>query len=448
MVALLFPGSSSGDTPAEPLSLAEQLGSASTSGAAAPPAVPSGRERRWAERPATLGLPACSFERPICVHAVEGVPALAVERTLDAAEHALFALEALNLPRPSSDGARGGSPAFDIYVVPEAPPHRVRLDDVAPLGFDSATTFLTVTPPGDGCAGSAAIARALATAGLLRIDAATNDGVMAMVASHFAALAAPCPSVELTAVDMFQRHPERSLVSADADGPVGAMLFSRYLDQAYGTGRPVDVLSSLVAVAVQQSPPDAWHWHNEPDVFDALRRNARSLESSLSNLLLDFSVQRAFMGDRSDGAHLADVARYGEAGRVRFEWNVDYGSLPRHLAPVRPIEATGSTYLWLDLSGAPAGAEITFVAEWESPVLFRWALVKIDQDGGEKGRVEIAGVYGNTKVQQSMVDLEGLAGLLVVGMNLGDLNRAFPYDPDEAPFAPHGYTVTLYPKQE
>jgi len=409
--------------------------------------VPSGRERRWDERPESEGPPACSYARAVCVHSTVGVSELAVQRTLSAAEHALLALEALHMPRPAYDGSRGGSPAFDIYIGPEAPPRRVQLDEVSPVGFDSATTFLSIAPPERDCAGASDLARAIATAGLLRVDAAINDGVLAIAASHFASIAAPCPSVELAAVDAFQRHPEKSLIKSAGDRAVGGMLFSRYLDQTYGTGTPVDVISSLIAVAVQHSPRESWHWQNEPDVFDSLRRNARDLDSSLSSLLLDFAVQRAFIGTRSDGAHLADVVHYGEAGRVRFEWNVDYDSLPRHLAPMRPIEATGSTYLWLDLSDAPPKAEISFVAEWEAPVLFRWALIKVDKEGGEKGRVEIAGVYGNTKVVQSMVELDGLSGLLIVGMNLGDLNRAFPYDPDDEPFAPHGYTVTLYPRQ-
>jgi hypothetical protein len=57
------------------------------------------------------------------------------------------------------------------------------------------------------------------------------------------------------------------------------------------------------------------------------------------------------------------------------------------LAPLRPIEATGATYLWLDLAGVKEDAEVTFVADWESGVLFHWALVKVDKAGFEVGQV-------------------------------------------------------------
>jgi hypothetical protein len=42
-----------------------------------------------------------------------------------------------------------------------------------------------------------------------------------------------------------------------------------------------------------------------------------------------------------------------------------------------------------------------------------------------------------------VVGLEGLAGLLVVGVNAGSDDRSRPFDPDDAPHAPRGYTVWL-----
>ena len=38
---------------------------------------------------------------------------------------------------------------------------------------------------------------------------------------------------------------------------------------------------------------------------------------------------------------------------------------------------------------------------------------------------------------------DGLAGILVVGVNAGSIDRGHPFDPDETPFMPHAYTVTL-----
>jgi hypothetical protein len=74
------------------------------------------------------------------------------------------------------------------------------------------------------------------------------------------------------------------------------------------------------------------------------------------------------------------------------------------------------------------------VADWELDVLFRWALVKVDRDGREVGRVTVAGVFGNTHAEQTVVGLDNLAGVLVVGVNAGSMDRSRPFDPDEAPF--------------
>jgi hypothetical protein len=85
------------------------------------------------------------------------------------------------------------------------------------------------------------------------------------------------------------------------------------------------------------------------------------------------------------------------------------------------------------------------VADWELDVLFRWALVKVDRDGREVGRVTVAGVFGNTHAEQTVVGLDNLAGVLAVGVNAGSMDRSRPFDPDEGPFMPRSYTVTLYP---
>ena len=83
------------------------------------------------------------------------------------------------------------------------------------------------------------------------------------------------------------------------------------------------------------------------------------------------------------------------------------------------------------------------MADWELPVPFYWALVKVDPQGREAGRVEIASIFGATRAERTVVGLEGLAGVLVVGVNGGHIDRVNTYDPDDAPHEPHGYTVTL-----
>jgi hypothetical protein len=396
--------------------------------------------------PAATPVVACSFEQPVCVHAAASVTPLATMSTLRYAERALRAYRALGLPGPLPDGSLGGGPEYDLYVVPgtEAP---VTTADLLASGggWDQASAFTILPPPSPraGCEAGFAVAQGIAHATCLRFDAGAEDGAMAMASTYLASLAASCDRVELAAIDDFQRHPERSFMAGNPDRPDGSMLFPWFLDDGYGRGAPGGVITALLALASQRTPAGSWEWQNEPDIFDALRATMKSRGSTADNLLLDFAVARAFTGSRSDGGHLVDTERFGAMGRVRFEWAVPYDSLPRRLAPAAPIEATGMTYVWLDLAGAPPGAELTFVADWELPSLFRWSLVKVDKEGAEAGRVEVAGLFGSNHVERTVVGLDGLAGVMVVGVNAGSIDRSHPFDPDEQPLMPHSYTVTL-----
>ncbi|WP_437937753.1 hypothetical protein [Sorangium sp. So ce341] len=431
-----------------------QQGAAPADEAAEPPA--EGRPVvSPVQRPDERDAPqrACSFALPVCAHAPAGVPGSALLESLADLEAATRAYDALGLPRPLPDGARGGSSAYDLYLE-RGPRRPARVGhDLRAIGerFDAASAFAIIAAPGrGGCSSASDAAYALGHAVATRLDAGAEEGALAMTASYLAAIAAPCPAEELAAIDAFQRAPERALTGAALGALDGALLFPWYLDDAYGTGTPAQVAMSLLAIAAQPTPGGAARFRAEPDTFDALRASLRSRGKDLDDLLLEFAIARAFVGSRSDGAHLSDVERFGDFGRVRFEWSLPYATLPRRVAPLRPIEPTGATYLWLDLAAESAAggpdleaAEITLVADWELPALFRWAIVKVDRQGAEAGRVEVAGIFGESRAQRTVVGLDGLAGLLIVGVNAGSMIRSRPFDPDDAPFMPHAYTVWL-----
>lgn len=410
---------------------------------------PTGREvaARGRPDPAKTPLVACSFSEAVCVHAEAGTAPASILWTLRWAEQALRTYRALGLPAPLDDAGLGGSPAHDIYLLAaEAGPSTVPDLIARGSGFDSQSAFTILPPPAapfTSCLAPSDIARAIARAILLRFDAALEDGTSAMTSTYLASLAAECPLVELAAVDDFQRAPERALTGGAADAPSGALLFPWYLDDVYGQSTPARVVTTLISVAAQHTRPGSFAWNNEPDLFDTLRINMKARDSSLDTLLLDFAIARAFVGSRSDGMHMTGTERFGDFGRVRFEWAVPFTSLPRRLAPIRPIEPTGATYLWVDCAGAAPDAELTFVADWELPSIFRWSLIKVDKSGAESGRVDIAGIYGDSHVERTVVGLGGIAGLLIVGINGGSTDRGHPFDPDEAPFMPHSYMVTL-----
>lgn len=425
--------------------LAVALAAPLAQGQAKPP--PSGPERTALRpRPASEAARACSFVAPVCVHLAPEVPGWAGREVLAAAESALSGYRALGLPMPLADASRGGSAAYDVYIGEgDAPSETVPDLETEPLPLDQTAAYTLLAAPSTlGCDLSFEVARRAAEAIVWRLDAGAERGIVAAATSYLASIVAPCSALETPAIDAFQAEPHRAMTSPAATVAHGALLFPMYLEENAGSGDPGRLLMSLFAIAAQKSDPASPSWQNEPDTFDALRSSLRFRRGSLDDLLLDFAVDRAFTGERSDGAHLWATDLYGAAGRVFFEWSVPFDSLPRRLAPARPLEPTGATYIWLDLTGAPIDAEITFVADWELPAVMRWTLVKVDRNGAEAGRVDIAGIFGSAHVERTLVLRDDLSGLIVVGASTGSLDRSQPFDPDDAPFMPHAYEVTLY----
>lgn len=387
----------------------------------------------------------CDVLRRVCVHAAADVPEDAARRTLRDAARALAGLESLKLVRPPADLSAGGDPSFDVYLDGAEGAGRAYVDvGTTDSTFDAGSVFVALAPAGsDGCAHASRVATLVAEAGLLGLDASLDPGVLEMSSRYLATLVAPCDAVELEEVDAFQRAPERCLVSDGESAQPGSFLFPQYLDEKYATAGPGVLTTSLVAISWQKAPAGQASWPDEPDFFDGLRTTLRARGVALGEVLLDFAVERAFMGSRSDEGHMFDVARFGDLGRPRLEWVVGYESLPRRLLPSRPLDALGATYIWIDLSKAPDDGALTFQADWEHPFLFRWSLVKIRKDGSEDSRIKVPAVFGEYEVARVVHNLFGLAGILVVGENDAEWSKSQPFDPGEPRLTPKTYGVTL-----
>lgn len=388
---------------------------------------------------------ACSFRRRVCVHLGSDVDESAALEALVAAERTLDAYAALGLPAPLGDDGRGGDDALDVYLTAGA--HEpVVTRDPPKLGesFDTSSAFIEIAPPPArrGCYFDSALAQATARVILARVDAGAGDGEAAIEASYLASVVAPCGVREIEGIDLTQRSPERA-ITAPARGYDGHAGFAASLDERYASSAPGGVMMTLLQLAGQRTQPGAWRFDNEPDLFDALRVNAGDPASTVGAQLLDYAVARGLYGRPT--ARSWEPAGVPALGQARLEWSVPYSSLPRRLAPLRPIDSTGAAYLWVDLAGAPADAKLVFIADWELPVLFRWSLVKVGAGGELAGRLDVAALFGRTHAEQTLMNVGGLAGVLVVGVNDGDIARDVPFDPDEAPHEPHGFAVTLYP---
>jgi hypothetical protein len=440
--------SSSGEVPARPV--------APTSGAS--PYLPTGPTYFSAvQRPDDRGnVAVCSFRCPVCVHARRGFPRAALLGTLaDLEKASALLVDTLGLPAPLADGRAGGSAAFDLYLV--APDARgldggfvtTTRDDPDP-SFDRASAFALLRedmPPARIRANL--VARAFASGIAWGVDAGETPAVRESHAAYLAELVAPCSPVSTELIDDFQAHPERAVTAPGAAGYAVGIAFPWYLDLALGSGIPGAVPMGLAVISGQHTRSFGLRWDNEPDLFDALRSTlkARTPVSTIADFWLDFAVARLFMGSRDDGVHFPETAFSGSAGRVRFDWSVPYASLPRRLSPERPIDPTGATYTWVDLRGAPPQTRLVFRVEWEAPVPFRWALVRIASDGTEASRVLVTSQQKTTIAERNLDALDGLSGVAVVGVNIGDLALDDPFDPDHTPYEPHSYVLTVAAEQ-
>lgn len=416
------------------------LGGAPESVFAAPlpdPLLPVGPRITFARRPDSSEPAACSTRWPVCVHRAPGDRGATALRELAALERAWARLVAsARLPAPRPDSGAGGSRALDWY--PERAPLRVEPDTVAPGDRASAVCLGGAdTSPERGA--FLCLAESIA----LGLDAGESPALRRSWATElWWALGEP-QREDYELVDDAQAHPERALTEREAGASVaGGALFFEYLESARGYGLG-SLGASLFALAAGETAPGSFAWNDEPDAFDVLRHSAGTRAKGMANLLIDFAIARAFVGDRDDGEHLPTLGWAGAFGRARMDWSIPLSKLPKRVAISPPLEPTGAVYVYVPFDEPIPELGLGFQAEWERPSPLAWALVKIAPDGGELGRIDVPFQERGTSIEHSVVDLGGAVGLLVVGTNVGGTDASFPFDPDWSPFVKTGCTIYL-----
>ncbi|MCC6214409.1 MAG: hypothetical protein IT376_06045 [Polyangiaceae bacterium] len=409
------------------------------------PRLPRGAPLVLDERPPSAEPAACSALRPVCVHRGPGVPGEAALRALAALERAHVSLfAALALPLPEDDAGRGATTGLDLYLDAggDLEPHLgvdpPRTAEDRASGFCRLGAAATNAPALLDRAATLCLA-GIAAAGL---DAAETPHVrFAWAESLWLAVGRPT-RLDLEAIDEVQAHPERAVLDRAA-GPaaLGSALLFEWLDEARGAGGAGALGAATLALSRGVTPPDAWEWHNEPDAADVLRASLGGGMRGMAELLTGFAVARAFVGDRDTGAYLPGTAAFGTFGRVRIDWALPWSTLPRRVAAKRPVEPTGSVYFWLPLDAPPSGKRLGFRAEWERPWTFVWSVLRVGPGGEELGRRDLVLQERASSAEDVVTELDGAAGVLFVGTNLGGVELAFPFDPDWAPFEPAGCTL-------
>jgi hypothetical protein len=421
------------------------------------PALPTGHRAGWRERPsvsalatAARGRPndkrvpvavtSCAHDFPVCVHG-----------ETSEIRHAALALLAeayrrwnyvLAMPAPSSDGSLGGGPELDLYLDPTASELAVHLDAPS-LRASRTSAWCTISSER---LSERIAARCIAEASACGIDPGMGPSMRRGWASYLIDAAYLPDGETLRAIDDAQRQPFQPLLAREPrSSSEASSAFWRFVDLTWGGDSRGKLPLALAHVANAGAPLNVVHpeWLHSPDELDVLRHAFGRQANQASLLWADWAASRAFWGARANGAHASPFRYSGDAGRVAFDWSLTYSSLPRHLAGPNPLHPMGAAYIWVELDSVPLQATLAFRAEWEEPVPFRWVIVAVDEQGVEMSRWNLPYVEKATSAETTLVNFEAAAGLVIIGTNLGAVDVSHPFDVDQEPWEPHGYSVYL-----
>lgn len=410
------------------------------------PLLPTGATIPSARRPAPLPSVACGVREPVCVHHDASVSSALAHAYLRAFEQAWRDLvHGLGLPAPLPDMGLGASSALDLYLstaylFAEAPLDVHVLPDPALGDATRRSAFCRARPSRHEARRQAVgcVSQAL----LLGVDAGETPFLREALSAYLGSLLGSQTGRDLAAVDALQANPQLTIAGRDsAAASAGALLFFEYIDARLAAAQPGLLPLALVQHSRSTTPPGQPRFANEPDLLDVLRSAFSHSSAGFEDFMLGFAIERAFLGSRDDGRHHPTLAWFGDAGRVRFDWVLTASSLPRRVAPRRPLEAFGCAYSWLELDRVKLGKSLAFRAEWEAPATFRWALLTLDAAGHVLGRFDLPYVQNATRAERTLIQYDGAAGVLIAGINLGGIDLAHPFDPDHEPSEPHGFTL-------
>ncbi|NRA33884.1 MAG: hypothetical protein HRU17_11130 [Polyangiaceae bacterium] len=251
-------------------------------------------------------------------------------------------------------------------------------------------------------------------------------------------------SQDLHAIDRVQANPHLSLLGKSVSPQSeGNALFLHFLERQLSAQSPAAFGTTLFAVAAGAHARPAWQWNNEPDWMDVLRHSLPNKQRDLADLLGDFSVARALLGNRQTAGDWPELDWARPVGGIRFEWRVPFSSLPRNLAPDHPIEPTGSSYIWIDLDRITPQQSLGFDAHWERPVSFKWVVLLLGASGEVLRRLDVPYLESADQQQATFEHIHGGKALLICGTNIGGVSLHHPFDPDLEPWEPHSYTLHL-----
>ena len=266
-------------------------------------------------------------------------------------------------------------------------------------------------------------------------------------AAYLAELVAPCGTVTAELIDEFQAHPERALTPPGAAGSAvrhGTRRGTSTLRSAVGA--PGVVPAALGVISGQRTRAGSLRWDNEPDLYDALRSTLKArTPPSTHRRFLDrvrhcaalhglARRRRPFPGD--------GLCRERGADSFRLERAVRFAAAP---LVARTAHRSDRRHVHLDRPRrrAPQDASRVSQSNGKRRCRFGGRSCGSRADGTETSRVLVTAQQKATSAEKNLDALDGLSGVAVVGVNVGDLALDDPFDPDHAPYEPHSYVLTV-----
>lgn len=333
------------------------------------------------------------------------------DRWVTALENAYDLVAAQGWPLPPTDGGRGGTDGFDLYVLEELPagdddplddqserrPRRsaARLDvpwyEVSQADglHDAALVHAVVAhdvPDDriDSCA-----VQLVVSAGLFAADPAEAESLREGTASWFAWANTGQFGCDDEALVRQQTASHRAFVTHDPrDGEGAALVFGAL--SARHDGYDTGFLRDVWTMARQRSW-DGGELYGEPDVLRMLGQASTLAHDPLDRVIESLAVARYFAGTRP-GTARPDVpllAALPAEATVPVFVESRWERLPRTLRPsdaTPPLEPWGSAYARVDVTGAPRGSVLRVWLEGETGTEWSLVAVRLDAVGAERGR--------------------------------------------------------------
>jgi hypothetical protein len=337
-------------------------------------------------RPELDGWVLRSERFPVSVHLAPSAPRARAERALSAIEAAYEWASEHGWALPYPDGGYGGSADFDVYLADDRTTLASAAVD-APLAWtalDAATSYAVMDSSVSDAALVPCAVSALVQAGLLAHDPAEAAHAGERAAS--AAFATWQATGELGCDDArteAQRAANLGAVGTREEQIVSLAMLLAMLSQRHdgGSGAFVRGIWELA----EQHSASANALHETPDFWQALAAALERAGDSLDQAASEFAFARYAAGERTrDGA----LPPMPPSAKVPVLQAPAFDALPKHLPAHAPGLGTyGSAYASVDVSRAPAGAQLHVWLRGDPGA--RWSLmtVRLDARGRELGRV-------------------------------------------------------------